>query len=51
MLERIQPERTLYRALPQGAYQAILNDALGMIVLADYIDCLLIFSKETEEVT
>lgn len=45
-----QPDRSLFLALPQAAYDGILSEALGTLILGGANLCLLVFDPAAREV-
>jgi hypothetical protein len=50
VLETIEPDRVLYLAVSETAYQDAFEDPLGQLLLAKRRTRLIIYSDDTEEV-
>ena len=51
VLKRLEPERKLYLALHEEAYDDFFSEPLGEILLSDYKVPIIIFSPEQEVIT
>jgi hypothetical protein len=51
LLERDDPGRTLYLAVPNDAFQGVFSSALGRVAREDYRLSLVVFDPEKEEFT
>jgi hypothetical protein len=50
LLAELQPERNLFLAVPRGAYETILAELLGQLVVERLQLRLLVFDSESEKV-
>ena len=49
-LRRIDPDRTLYLAIPEMVLQGIFAEELGVLMMQDYLSHLFAYSETKEEI-